>query len=87
MPKFRKVPVMVDAIQITDEWFDGDHPNDLHPADRRITYVPGNRVVVIETIEGNMTAGVGDWIITGVEGEVYPCKDSIFKKTYEPIDG
>jgi len=39
----------------------------------------------IETLEGVMTAQPGDWIITGVEGERYPCRDSIFRVTYEPV--
>jgi hypothetical protein len=38
----------------------------------------------INTLEGTMRAEVGDWIIEGIEGEHYPCKDSIFRKTYEP---
>ena len=40
----------------------------------------------IETLEGTMRADVGDWIITGVEGERYPCKDSIFRATYERVE-
>lgn len=40
----------------------------------------------IPTLEGVMTANKGDWIITGVNGEQYPCKPDIFKKTYEPVD-
>lgn len=40
----------------------------------------------IETLEGVMHADVGDWIITGVKGERYPCKPDIFEKTYEPVD-
>ena len=39
----------------------------------------------IETLEGIMRANVGDYIITGVNGEQYPCKPDIFKKTYEEI--
>ncbi len=41
---------------------------------------------VIKTLEGNMVAKVGDWIITGVKGERYPCKDDIFKATYELVE-
>ena len=37
----------------------------------------------IETLEGLMTAEVGDWIIKGIQGEIYPCKDLIFKETYQ----
>lgn len=40
---------------------------------------------VIPTLEGEMKASVGDWIITGVNGEMYPCKPDIFEKTYEPF--
>jgi len=40
----------------------------------------------IETLEGTMTASPGDWIITGVNGEQYPCKPDVFEKTYEPVD-
>jgi len=39
--------------------------------------------VKIETLEGLMTAEVGDWIIKGIQGEIYPCKNSIFKETYQ----
>ena len=45
------------------------------------TYEP----VVIETLEGDMQAQAGDWIIKGVKGELYPCKDDIFRQTYEPV--
>lgn len=40
----------------------------------------------IITLEGEMIGNPGDWLITGVEGEQYPCKDSIFRKTYKPVD-
>lgn len=39
----------------------------------------------IETLEGNMKANSGDWVIMGVNGEVYPCKPDIFEKTYEKV--
>ena len=44
------------------------------------------RTQTIETLEGKMKARVGDWIITGVAGETYPCKNDIFRRTYEPAD-
>jgi hypothetical protein len=40
----------------------------------------------IRTLEGDMEAKLGDWIITGVEGEIYPCKPLIFEKTYEKVE-
>jgi len=39
--------------------------------------------ITIETLEGTMVGNVGDWLITGVNGEKYPCKDDIFQKSYE----
>ena len=44
-----------------------------------------DREMNIETLEGVMHAEPGDWIITGVNGERYPCKPDIFQKTYEPV--
>ena len=41
--------------------------------------------VEIETLEGKMRGEAGDWLITGVKGEQYPCKDEIFQATYEPV--
>ena len=82
--RWRKRPVVVTAVQVTDEWFDGDHPNPLHPVGLRMD--PVSRVVEIPTLEGTMTGQVGDWIITGIRGETYPCKDEIFRATYEPAD-
>lgn len=41
--------------------------------------------IQIETLEGTMTGNPGDWIITGVKGEQYPCKDDVFRATHEPV--
>lgn len=73
--KFRKKPVVIEATQ----WFkDGDHP----------AVVPGKLsgmpVFWVETLEGPMYVSPGDYIITGVVGETYPCKPDIFELTYEP---
>jgi hypothetical protein len=84
--KFRKNPVVIEAVQITDEWFDGDHPNPLHLSGRDVVTDPVKRVVLIDTLEGKMVGGLGDWIITGVKGERYPVKDDIFKMTYERVE-
>lgn len=45
-----------------------------------------DKEMIIETLEGPLKASPGDWIITGIRGEKYPCKPDIFKKTYEPVD-
>lgn len=45
-----------------------------------------DKEIIIHTLEGDMLASVGDYIITGVNGEQYPCKPDIFEKTYEPVE-
>ena len=44
-----------------------------------------SKEMVIKTLEGDMLASKGDWIVTGVDGEQYPVKPDIFKKTYELV--
>jgi hypothetical protein len=71
MAKYIKKPVVIEATQ----WFQpGDHPAVVHVQNR----------YCISTLEGDMTVTPGDWIITGVLGEVYPCKPDIFSMTYNP---
>ena len=43
------------------------------------------RPIIIKTLEGDMAGEVGDWLITGVKGEQYPCKDDVFRMTYEEV--
>lgn len=45
-----------------------------------------NVEMIIHTLEGNMIASPGDWIITGVNGEQYPCKPDVFEKTYQKVN-
>ncbi|BDZ76932.1 PGDYG domain-containing protein [Claveliimonas bilis] len=42
--------------------------------------------IIISTLEGDMKASPGDWIITGVDGEQYPCKPDIFERTYQRVN-
>lgn len=77
--KYRKKPVVIEAVQ----WFRlGDHP-DVHEDARSPTgyaiRTPENTVIKHEVTPG-------DWIITGIKGEVYPCKPDVFAATYEPVD-
>lgn len=81
--RFRKKPVVIEAVQ-----FDGvrEIPGVvispvIEPTEANPTGVYGQ----IRTLEGVMTCIVGDWIITGVKGEVYPCRPDIFAATYEPV--
>lgn len=82
MMKFRKKPVVIEAVLVTNATFDDPHPNPTHLVGP--TYDPVQRCVFISTLEGVMRANVGDWIIRGVKGELYPCKPDIFAATYEP---
>lgn len=47
---------------------------------------PFTGTLIIKTLEGDMRAEKGDWIIKGTIGEFYPCKPDIFEKTYEPVE-
>lgn len=82
MPKFRKKPVIIEAIQF--DGFNHDAVADFCAPD--LIKVGGNCTLVIPTLEGAMTAGTHDWIIRGVKNEIYPCKPDIFAATYEPVD-
>lgn len=79
--KFRKKPVAVDAWLIDRQIASGI--KSLGDFDREI--LPYGEYIVIKTLEGDMRGNIGDWIIQGVNGEIYPCRDDIFKQTYEPV--
>jgi hypothetical protein len=98
MTRYRKRPVEVDAMQwdgtaagasLIIDW--------VHSGGETATYRCSNpercaehngdtpHSILIRTLEGDMTASVGDWIIRGVAGEIYPCKPDIFSATYEAV--
>ncbi len=87
MAKYRKRPLEIDALK----WLgtnNEDMDNFLAFAGcvKRVKYfkdVNGINLVVIPTLEGEMMAFPGDWIVVGIAGEPYPCKDDIFELTYE----
>lgn len=86
MGKFRKKPVIIDAVQFTDDSFETTQAINELLDPLRVSYRnPKHPVLIIDTLEGEMTARIGDWIIKGVNGECYPCKPDIFEKTYEPV--
>jgi len=45
-----------------------------------------DKTVVIHTLEGDMTASPGDYILTGINGDKYPCKPDTFERIYEPVE-
>lgn len=84
MPAYRKKPVVVDAFRPDDlprsQW-----PQWAQDAlmNRDVVFEP-NGALQVRTKEGMLHANAGDWLIRGVEGEIYPCKASIFGASYEP---
>ena len=79
--KYRKKPVVVEAMEFTDET-----KNQVHSFVRCTTAVDwedGKPVLKIQTPEGIMTARLGDYVIKDVNGYFYPCKPDIFEKTYD----
>lgn len=93
--KYRKKPVIVEAYQLVEtEYslkeavkfaFGVDIDDNMMETMFAIAYTNGG--LFIETLEGTMKAGFGDYIIRGVAGEVYPCKSEIFEATYELVEG
>ena len=90
MPKYKKIPVTIEAFQMTKErrWNNFDWPQWLHEAwntdgEGSLYCIDGGEELFIGTLEGSMSVSFGDYIIKGVHGEIYPCKPDIFHKTYE----
>lgn len=83
---YRKKPVVIEAFKVGvdtfPKWFIDsgnaefykDHSQDL------------NWHLIIKTLEGDMRADIGDWIIKGVKNEIYPCKNDVFEMTYEKVE-
>ena len=92
--RYRKKPVVIDAVQFTESVRDAflfdryPLPKSVHyqsseiDKDQRKAY---KACFYIDTLEGRMEVSTGNWIITGVKGESYPCKPDIFELTYESV--
>lgn len=94
MGQFRKKPVTVEARLFDGSWASGQPilawmsesswPSDMSlPRWSDVRESTGH--LYIPTLEGEMTASAGDWIIKGVQGEFYPCKPEIFTATYDAV--
>lgn len=88
--KFVKKPVVIEAIQFTREscWYVVKWVDAKSTVMVEWNYdfsIDEDTYIVIKTLEGNMKVQLTDWIICGVKGEFYPCKDDIFKMTYEGV--
>lgn len=92
--KYRKKPVVIEAFQYDGD-LKGSDGNYYVPDWAAKAFEEGTMYfgsikgdeppceLFIKTLEGNMAASIGDYIIQGVNGELYPCKPDIFEKTYE----
>lgn len=91
MKYYRKKPVVIEAVQFT-----GQNGNEIlawsggtvlvSPVLEPTTDNPTGAYVQVKTLEGVMVGRVGDWIIRGVKGELYPIKPDIFEATYEVLE-
>ena len=87
MAKYRKRPVVIEAEQFTDQnkdmiynWATSIRGNVTHSWDNK-----GQPILLIPTLEGEMICSLGDYLIKGIQGELYPCKPDIFEQTYEKV--
>lgn len=92
--KYRKKPVVIEAVQFLGfSEKNGQVVLSERPAwlveqfGKDIVFFDEENTLTIKTLEGNHTASIGDYIIKGVKGELYPCKPDIFEQTYDPEEG
>lgn len=84
--KYKKKPVIVDAIQ-----WDGNSTTyekivaELDPDKKFVLPMMRDGKIHIHTLEGDHEGNIGDYVIKGVKGELYPCKPDIFEMTYEEV--
>jgi hypothetical protein len=89
--RYIKKPLMVEAFKWTGDREQTEDPVwIIEKIKNGMVYFIGERTdkckMQIKTLEGTMTASIGDWIIKGINNEIYPCKPDIFEKTYEKVD-
>lgn len=82
MAQYRKKPVIIEAVR----WDGNLETLNIFPKEdiEHVKLRDGD--LYIQTLEGQMKANIGDYIIRGVKGEYYPCKPDIFEITYEPVN-
>lgn len=92
MTRFRKKPVVIEAVRWNGHYDRMLFPMWFNSAMREYSIMNVGEVMIVGdalnifTLEGVMRANIGDWIICGVKGELYPCKPDIFAATYEAVD-
>ncbi|AOT24635.1 hypothetical protein G4_46 [Propionibacterium phage G4] len=98
---YRKLTLVITARQLDGDaphdhdiylWVEANTQGSFDPLSDEIpasgvSIDPSDGSFMIATLEGVMHARRGDWIIRGIAGEIYPCRDDIFRATYEPVEG
>jgi len=79
--RYQKKPIEVEVMQFTEET--KDQVFNWVTCNKSAGFTDGYPVLIIQTLEGPMTARLNDYIIKGVQGEFYPCKPDVFEQTYE----
>lgn len=85
--KYRKKPIVIEAVQFTGTINNLEElSNFIDNQELVISYKnPKCAIIKLQTLEGQMTVSLGDYIIKGIQGEFYPCKPDIFVQTYEQV--
>ena len=86
MGKYRKKPVVIDAVQWDGESGTANEFIGEAYGENWEYATAANSAIFIFTLEGKMLCNLGDWIIKVIKGEFYPCKPDIFEATYEPVE-
>lgn len=81
--KYRKKPVVIEAMKLE---YSLSSQKEIIEWSNHIIKKGLDGGLIIPTLEGNIVANTGDYIIKGVNGEFYPCKPDIFQKTYDPAE-
>ncbi len=90
--KYRKKPVVIEAFEFKENFMEigtnceGVPDWGISAYDDGTIYFDDKDECYIKTLEGDHHVSIGDFIIRGVNGELYPCKPDIFKKTYEAVE-
>ena len=88
--KYRKIPVVIEAMKFTGSFDNYDEicewSKEKFPINTLFMYGKMVKELFIQTLEGRMRADIGDYIIKGVKGEFYPIKEEIFHETYEQVE-
>jgi hypothetical protein len=85
MAQYRKKPVVIEAVQLENLEIPNLMAIQQFVGLGKDIFKVESDGLIIKTLEGDMKASIGDFIIKGVQGEFYPCKPDIFEKTYEKV--